>query len=67
MLEDKTFEYVNEFFVEFHGAKIQDLYSYYDGVKERTGLNVKDYLLEEINKYDLKCSVYGQECWEWFK
>tara|TARA_B100000287_G_C20309695_1_gene653329 strand:+ start:71 stop:655 length:585 start_codon:yes stop_codon:yes gene_type:complete len=67
MLEDKTFEYVNEFFVEFHGAKIEDLYAYYDEVKERTGLAIKDYLLEEINKYDLKCYVYGPEYREWFK
>lgn len=63
MLEDKTFEYLNEFFVEFHGAKIQDLYSYYDEVKERTGLGAKDNLLQQINKFDLSCDVYPYNNW----
>ena len=68
MLEDKTFEYVDEFFIEFHGAKIVDLYPYFDEVYEREGVDAKTYLLEEINKYDLKnVFVYGYGKREWFK
>tara|TARA_B100001250_G_scaffold316579_1_gene278988 strand:+ start:714 stop:1301 length:588 start_codon:yes stop_codon:yes gene_type:complete len=68
MLEDKTFEYVDEFFIEFHGAKIQDLHPYFDEVYEREGVDAKTYLLEEINKYDLKnVFVYGIGKREWFK
>jgi FkbM family methyltransferase len=64
MLEDKTFEYIDEFYVEFHGAKIQDLYPYFDEVYEREGVDAKTYQLQEIDKYNLKiCEVYPYKTW----
>ena len=63
MLENKTFEYVDEFYIEFHGGKIKDLYSYYDEIKERTGLDAKNYLLQEIDKFDVKWDVYPYDNW----
>ena len=63
MLEDKTFDYIDEFYVEYHGAKIQDLYPYFDEVYEREGVDAKTYQLNQINEYDLKCEVYPYKTW----
>jgi len=63
MLEKGTFEYIDEFYVEFHGAKIKDLYPYYDEVKERTGFDAKTHLIQEIDKFDVNWDVYPYNNW----
>ena len=63
MLEDKTFEYIDEFYIEFHGGKIKDLYPYYAEVKKRTGLEVENYILQELDKFDLKYEVHPYKNW----
>jgi len=63
MLEKGTFEYIDEFYVEFHGAKIKDLYPYFDEIKERTGFAAKHHLIQEIDKFDVKWDVYPYNNW----
>ena len=63
MLEKGTFEYIDEFYVEFHGAKIKDLYPYFDEIKERTGFDAKHHLIQEIDKFDVKWDVYPYNNW----
>ena len=63
MLEKGIFEYVDEFYVEFHGAKIKDLYPYFDEIKERTGFAAKNHLIQEIDKFDVKWDVYPYLHW----
>ena len=63
MLEKGTFEYIDEFYVEFHGAKIKDLYPYFDEVKERTGFSANHHLIQEIDKFDLSWDVYPYNNW----
>jgi FkbM family methyltransferase len=63
MLEKGTFEYIDEFYIEFHGSKIKDLYPYYDEIKERTGLDAKHHLMQEIDKFDVKWDIYPYDNW----
>jgi len=63
MLEKGTFEYIDEFYVEFHGAKIKDLYPYFGEVKERTRFAARHHLIQEIDKFDVKWDVYPYNNW----
>lgn len=63
MLESKTFEYIDEFYVEFHGGKIPELSPYYDETEKRTGFHPNDYLMQEIDKFDLTWDVHPYKKW----
>ena len=66
LLEDKTIEYIDKLVLEFHGAKVKDLYPFFDEMVEQHKCDAKTYYLKQLEKLGIDTDVYPYKNWPTF-
>ena len=58
LLKDKTFKYIDKLVLEFHGAKIQDLYPFFEKMREKNKCDAKTYYMKKLEKLGIEIDIY---------